>query len=91
MHLSSLSAQLAERHGLRKTTAQALTRSTLDLIAMALANGEQVSLDGFGTFALAVKSARSGTVAGRPYQVGARTTVRFLPARVLRERLAAPE
>lgn len=91
MHLSALSAQLAERHGLSKARAQTLTRSALDLIATALASGEQVSLDGFGTFAQALQPPRSGTVAGRPYQVGQRATVRFRAARVLRERLVAPE
>jgi nucleoid DNA-binding protein len=79
--------RLADRLGIPRADAEVAIEETVYEIAHALTAGESVSLPGLGTLALAFVPARDGQVAGRAYHSEARTTVRFRPARALRERL----
>ncbi len=59
--------------------------ATLDGIAAILANGEKLSLPGFGTFTVTERKAREGRnpATGATIQIAAKKVVKFKPAKAL--------
>ncbi|MDD6728483.1 MAG: HU family DNA-binding protein [Eubacteriales bacterium] len=60
MNKTELAAAVAEKAGLSKKDSEAAVSAVLDSIKEALAEGDKVSLIGFGTFAVKVRAARTG-------------------------------
>lgn len=91
MTKTDLIKHLAAAHGLTQVATGALLDDLLEQCAVALAAGDDVRLSGFGILRPVALSARAGKGPdGKPYQVAARTTVRFAPSAGLDARLPAP-
>lgn len=60
MNKTELAASVAEKAGLSKKDSEAAVAAVLDSIKEALAEGDKVSLIGFGTFSIKVRAARTG-------------------------------
>lgn len=60
MNKNELIAAIAEKAGLNKVQAKAALDATVEAISKALAEGDKVSLIGFGTFAVVEKGERTG-------------------------------
>ncbi len=60
MNKNELVAAIAEKAGLNKVQAKAALDATVEAISKALAEGDKVSLIGFGTFAVVEKGERTG-------------------------------
>ena len=60
MNKSELISAIAEKAGLTKAQAKASLEATIEAIAGALAEGDKVTLLGFGTFAVTEKGERTG-------------------------------
>ena len=60
MNKTQLVAAIAAEAGLTKAQAQKALEATVNAVAGALKNGENVQLVGFGTFSVAERAARTG-------------------------------
>lgn len=60
MNKTELINSIAEKANLSKVQAKAAPQATVNTISEALAQGDKVALIGFGTFAVAEKTARKG-------------------------------
>lgn len=60
MNKTELAAAVAEKAGLSKKDSEAAVAAVVDSIKEALADGDKVSLIGFGTFSVKVRAARTG-------------------------------
>ena len=60
MNKAELVAAIAEKSGLSKANAKKALDAFIDSISEALANGDRVSLVGFGTWKVAERKARKG-------------------------------
>lgn len=65
MNKTELINSIAEKAGLSKVQAKAALDATINTISEQLVNGDKVALVGFGTFAVAEKSARKGINPGQ--------------------------
>lgn len=86
MNKSSLSAAVHAAAGGPKSTVNAVVSATIDAIADALRNGEEVKLPGLGTFKPkpVAERTRRNPQTGEPMTVPAHTKVAFKPAAGLR-------
>ncbi len=87
MNKTQLIKNIHAQTGLSKKQAGAALEAALAAIKDVLADGEEVQLTGFGTFATARRAARKGTRpgSGEVIQIPAKTVVRFRPGKTLRE------
>ena len=60
MRKSDIATHVADRVSLSKAEAQSAVNALLDAVQGALANGERISLPGFGAFTMKNRSARRG-------------------------------
>lgn len=60
MNKTELTAAVAAKTGLAKKDADAAVAAVLDAVKEALADGDKVSLVGFGTFSVKTRAARTG-------------------------------
>ena len=60
MNKTELIAAVAEQSGLSKKDAEAAVNAVFDSVKDALAEGDKVSLIGFGTFSVKTRAARTG-------------------------------
>jgi DNA-binding protein HU-beta len=76
------------KNGTTKAAAERATDAVLAAVKRGLRRDKEVSLVGFGTFALAVRPARNGynPHTKRPMKIGAIKTIRFKPGADLRGR-----
>lgn len=74
------------KNGTTKAAAERATEAVLDAVKRGLRRDKEVSLVGFGTFALAVRPARNGfnPHTKRPMKIRAIKTIRFKPGADLR-------
>ncbi len=74
---------LADLQGLTKTAAAESVDSFLNLILGAAASGHKVILQGFGTFEMKTRAARTARnpATGLPVEVPAKTALTFKPAK----------
>ncbi len=89
MNKSELINAIAEKSGLTKTEAKAALEATVDAVTDALAAGDKVALIGFGTFAVAEKSARTGINprTKETIEIAARKVVKFKQGAELAEKV----
>ncbi len=73
--------------GMTKSEAKAAVDNVLDAIVGAIANGEKITLTGFGTFEVAPTPAREGRNprTGDPVDIPAGRRVKFRPGKQLKE------
>ncbi len=81
MNKGDLIDRIAEKANLSKTTAAGALNSALDRIEIALREGDNVTLVGFGTFSIADRKARIGRnpQTGAALQIPARRVAKFKP------------
>ncbi|WP_040976391.1 integration host factor subunit alpha [Necropsobacter massiliensis] len=84
-----LADSLIEKHNLNKRDAKELVECFFEEIRLALENGRDVKLSGFGNFELRDKSSRPGRnpKTGESVPVSARRVVVFKPGQKLRSRV----
>lgn len=82
MNRTALIAAVAEKAGLEKNQADAAVSAALDAIAAAVADGQTVTLSGFGTFEPRERAARTGRnpQTGAAIEIAASTSPAFKPA-----------
>lgn len=91
MNKSELAGRLAGRAGMSRSAAKDAVDGVFDLIAEALADGEDVRIPGFGTFATRERPARiaRNPRTGEPISVAASTVPVFRPGATLRKAVGA--
>ncbi len=79
MNKTQLVAAIAAEAGLTKVQAQKALEATVNAVAGALKNGENVQLVGFGTFSVVEKAARQGVNPkdGSKIQIPAKKVAKF--------------
>ncbi len=84
-----LIAAIAKRTGEKKATVEHVFNAALTEIENALLIGDAVAINGFGTFELKQRDARTGRNprTGEPVEIAASTTVTFKPAKALKDSL----
>lgn len=89
MNKSELIAAVAQEADIHKKAAAAAVTATLAVIGDTLAQGNEVRLDGFGTFSKKVRSARIGRnpQTGAPLQIAEKTTAVFKAGKGLNDQL----
>lgn len=87
MNRNELREAIANETGLNGTQADAALSATLDSISNALAQGDKVTLAGFGTFETRERAARAGRnpQTGEAIQIAASTAPAFKPAAALKK------
>ncbi len=81
--------RVAELTGYPKARVALVYETIFELMSEALAAGEAVSVPGFGAFHVSERAARRGRnpVTGEPITIAASKTVRFKPAKGLKEQV----
>ena len=89
MNASDLVTLLADERGLSKTDAKAILDQLFAAIAEAAADGEEISLPGFGKFKVKANAAREGRnpATGATIKIPASKKLAFAPAKALKDRL----
>jgi len=79
MNKGDLINKVAESAGLTKAQATSAVNSVLDSVGESLANGDKVTLIGFGTFSVSHRAARTGRnpQTGKAIQIAAKSNVKF--------------
>ncbi len=87
MRKSDIAAHVADRVSLSKAQAEGAVNALIEAIRGALANGEKVSLAGFGTFSTRSRSARRGRNprTGESIAIAATKTPSFKAGKALRD------
>lgn len=87
MNKNELVAAIAERSGLSKKDSEKAVTAFMETVQSALAQGEKVSLVGFGTFEVRERSERSGRnpQTGEPITIPATRVPAFKAGKALRE------
>ncbi|NLN28349.1 MAG: HU family DNA-binding protein [Firmicutes bacterium] len=87
MNKTELINAVAERSGLTKKAANDAVEAVLESITNALANGEKVTLVGFGTFEVRERAARKGVnpATGEPIDIPAAKVPAFKAGKALRD------
>lgn len=87
MNRSDLVQHVAGETGMSRSAAEAAVNSMLSGIAGSLAQGEAVSLPGFGTFGTRSRPARMGRNprTGESLEIAASTVATFKPGKSLRD------
>ena len=88
---ASIAEKLFEELGLNKREAKELVEQFFEEVRMALENGYQVKLSGFGNFDLRDKKQRPGRnpKTGEEIPITARRVVTFRPGQKLKQRVEA--
>ena len=86
---NELIAAIANRTGVKKSGAELALNAALAEIEKSLLSGQPVTLQGFGTFEIKKRDARTGRNprTGEPVEIAASTTVAFKPAKALKDSL----
>ena len=87
MNKSELVAKVAADAGLSQADAGRAVEAALDAIARTLSAGDEARIAGFGSFAVSSRDARTGRNprTGESIQVKASRSVRFRPAKALKD------
>ena len=87
MNKSELVAKVAADAGLSQADAGRAVEAALDAIARTLSAGDEARIAGFGSFAVSSRDARMGRNprTGESIQVKASRSVRFRPAKALKD------
>lgn len=89
MNNSDLADKLADTEGLSKADARKLVDGLFEAITTAAANGDEVSISGFGKFKVKDTAAREGRdpSTGETIQIAAAKKLGFSPAKAVKEKL----
>lgn len=89
MNNSDLAASIATANGLTKADARKIVDGIFEEIAAAAANGDEVSLNGFGKFKVKATPAREGRnpSTGATIQIAASKKLTFAPAKAVKDKL----
>jgi len=89
VNTSELVAKIVEAHSVSKTQAQAIVDSMLKTILGAAANGEEISLPGFGKFKVKETPEREGRnpTSGEKIKIPASRKLSYSPAKAVKELL----
>lgn len=89
MNKAQLIAQIAKSSDLTKKDTQAVLASLQKVITKSLSEGDQVQINGFGTFALGYYPARAGRnpQTGEPIEIEGANKAVFKPAKALKDLL----
>ena len=89
MNNTELAEALASDHGLTKADARKYVDAVFSAIAGAAANGDEVSLNGFGKFKVKDQPAREGRnpSTGAVIQIAASKKLTFTPAKAVKDQL----
>ncbi len=81
MNKAQLIDAIAEKAGLTKADAKKALDAFVEATTDALKNGDRVALIGFGSFAVATRSARTGRnpQSGKPITIPEKNVVKFKP------------
>ncbi len=87
MTKAELVAKMAEKAGISKKDAEAALNAFMDAVKEALANGEKVSLVGFGTFEVVERAERKGRnpQTGEEITIPATKAPKFRPGKGLKD------
>ncbi len=87
MNKSELIEAMAEAGDISKSAAQRALDGLTDAVAVALKNGDTVSLIGFGTFSVKDRAARTGRnpKTGEPIEIKASKTPTFKAGKALKD------
>ena len=87
MNRSELERRVAERAGLASSTAKGAVDAVFEVIAGALARGEDARVSGFGVFGTKARPARIGRNprTGESVSIAASTAPTFKPGKALRD------
>lgn len=87
MNKADLVNAVAEKTGLTKKDASAALEAVMEAISGGLKKGKSITLTGFGTFAVAKRSAREGRnpQTGDKIKIPAKKVPKFKPGKALRE------
>ena len=91
MNNSDLADQLAGTNGLGKADARKLVDGVFEAIATAAANGDEISISGFGKFKVKETAAREGRnpATGATIQIAAAKKLGLTPAKAVKDKLNA--
>jgi len=89
MNNTALAEAIATEHGLTKTDARTYVDAVFTAIANAAANGNEISLNGFGKFKVKDSPAREGRnpANGETIQIAASKKLTFTPAKAVKDQL----
>ena len=87
---SDLVATIAANHGITQTQVDGIVRDLESLIIKSLAGGGEIRLNGFGSFKVSHRAARTARnpQTGASIKVAARKVARFSPAKVMKDSVA---
>ena len=90
MNRAELAAQVADAAGLSKSDADSAVAATLDAIKGSLADGDSVTLIGFGTFSVSQREARTGRnpSTGATINIPAKKVAKFSAGKALKDAVA---
>ena len=91
MNRSELKRRVAERTGLASSAAKDAVDAVFDVIAEALARGEEARISGFGVFETRARPARTGCNprTGESVSIEASTAPTFKPGKALKDAVNA--
>lgn len=89
MNKGELISKIAEDAGLTKVQAGAALEAVTDGVTSTLANGDKLTLVGFGTFSVTHRAARKGRnpQTGKEINIAAKNVVKFKPGKELSSRV----
>ncbi|MEE2708328.1 MAG: HU family DNA-binding protein [Gemmatimonadota bacterium] len=89
MNRAELSGHVADAAGISKAQADAAVSAALDGIKDSLANGDAVTLIGFGTFSVSHRAARTGRnpATGATLNIKAKNVAKFKAGKALQDAL----
>lgn len=92
MNKADLIAQVAEEAGLTKVQAENAINSFTGAVSQSLADGDAVTLVGFGTFSVSERAARTGRnpQTGATLKIAARRVPKFTAGKALKESVDKP-
>ena len=91
LNISDLAEKLAAEHDLPKAQAKRVVGAAFAAVADAVANGQEVTIPGFGKFKASDRAARQGRnpATGETIQIAASRKAAFIAAKPLKDRLNA--
>ncbi len=89
MNRAELAGHVADAAGISKAQADAAVSAVLDGIKDSLANGDSVTLIGFGTFSVSNRAARTGRnpATGETLNIKAKNVAKFKAGKALQDAL----
>ena len=87
MHKTELIGRIAEKSGLSKKDSEAALNAFIDAVSEALANGDKVTITGFGAFEVKERAARTGRnpATGETISIQSSKSPKFKASKILKE------